>query len=208
MIATLLVLAKEPVPGRVKTRLVPPFSYHQAAALAGAALQDTLSAASAVPARRRVLVIDGDATAWTPPGWSAVPQVAGGLDARIAAAFCDAEGPAVLVGMDTPQLRPAYLPDFDPSLDALLGPAEDGGFWALGLADPSVAAGVVSGVPMSTASTGAHQLARLRAAGLRVGLLAPLVDVDDVGAARTVAAAAPGTEFARLLGALDTVRVA
>src|SRR5690348_8634679 len=55
----LAVLAKRPVPGRVKTRLSPPFTPEQAAALAGAALQDTLAAVSATGVRRRLLVFDG-----------------------------------------------------------------------------------------------------------------------------------------------------
>ena len=53
---TLLVIAKQPVPGRVKTRLVPPCTYEQAAALAEAALADTLHTVLTVPAGRRVLV--------------------------------------------------------------------------------------------------------------------------------------------------------
>ena len=54
-VTTLLVIAKQPVPGRVKTRLVPPCTYEQAAVLAEAALADTLRAALLAPARRRVL---------------------------------------------------------------------------------------------------------------------------------------------------------
>ncbi|GFE18349.1 hypothetical protein Sgleb_63960 [Streptomyces glebosus] len=57
--ATLLVIAKEPVPGRVKTRLTPPYTPQEAAALAEAALADTLHTVLKVPVRRRVLVLDG-----------------------------------------------------------------------------------------------------------------------------------------------------
>lgn len=56
----LAVIAKAPVAGRVKTRLCPPCTPQQAAALAGAALQDTLAAVAATPAHRRVLVLDGE----------------------------------------------------------------------------------------------------------------------------------------------------
>ena len=56
-----LVIAKEPVPGRVKTRLTPPFSPRQAADLARAALADTLAAVAAVPAARPVIALDGTA---------------------------------------------------------------------------------------------------------------------------------------------------
>lgn len=108
---TLLVIAKEPLPGRVKTRLTPPYTPQEAAALAEAALTDTLHALLRTPARRRVLVLDGSPGAWLPSGYEVAPQAAGGLDERIAAAFglCD-DGPALLVGMDTPQLTPACWP--------------------------------------------------------------------------------------------------
>ncbi|HEX3955641.1 MAG TPA: glycosyltransferase, partial [Trebonia sp.] len=71
---TLLVIAKQPVPGRVKTRLVPPCTHEQAAALAEAALADTLHTLLTVPARRRLLVLDGRPGPWLPPGFDIVPQ--------------------------------------------------------------------------------------------------------------------------------------
>ena len=81
---TLLVIAKQPVPGRVKTRLVPPCTYEQAASLAEAALADTLRAVRMTPARRRVLILDGQPGPWLPPGFDIVPQCAGPLDERLA----------------------------------------------------------------------------------------------------------------------------
>ncbi len=65
---TLLVIAKEPVPGRVKTRLTPPFTPAEAAALAEAALADTLAVALATPADRHVLVLDGSPARGRPRG--------------------------------------------------------------------------------------------------------------------------------------------
>ncbi|MFE1377943.1 DUF2064 domain-containing protein [Streptomyces sp. NPDC058740] len=193
---TLLVIAKEPRPGRVKTRLTPPFTPREAAALAEASLADTLCAAARVPADRHVLVLDGRPGPWLPPGFAVVPQARGGLDVRLAAAFASCRGPALLIGMDTPQVTPDLLA---PALrwvsyDAWFGPAADGGFWALGLARP--APSLLLGVPMSAPDTGAVQYARLRAAGLRVGGLPVLRDVDTAPDAREVAAAAPGTRFA------------
>lgn len=87
---TLLVIAKSPAPGRVKTRLTPPCTPEQAAALAEAALADTLATLGRVPAGRRLLVLDGEAGSWLPPGWQVVPQRGGGLDVRLAAAFTHA----------------------------------------------------------------------------------------------------------------------
>jgi glycosyltransferase A (GT-A) superfamily protein (DUF2064 family) len=200
---TLLVIAKAPVPGRVKTRLTPPYTHAQAAALAEAALIDTLAAGLRLPAGRRLLVLDGVPGEWTPAGYEVVPQAAGGLDARLAAAFGRCTGPALLVGMDTPQLDADLLaPVFGPGgwdgRDAWFGPAADGGFWALGLAEPG-RPDLLLGVPMSTASTGAVQRARLTEAGLRVADLPVLRDVDTAADAAEVAALAPHTLFARTL---------
>ena len=191
---TLLVIAKEPAAGRVKTRLVPPCTPQQAAALAEAALADTLHAVLAAPGRRRVLVLDGEPGPWLPPGFEVVPQCGGGLDERLAGAFAAVTGPALLVGMDTPQLTPGLLTVDWEDTDAWFGPAADGGFWGLGLRVPD--ADLVCGVPMSTADTGAVQQARLQAAGLRVADLPRLRDVDTAADAVAVACQAPLTRFA------------
>jgi glycosyltransferase A (GT-A) superfamily protein (DUF2064 family) len=191
---TLLVIAKEPVAGRVKTRLVPPCTPRQAAALAEAALADTLHAMLTAPARRRVLVLDGEPGPWLPPGFDVMPQCGGGLDERLAGAFAAVTGPALLIGMDTPQLTPGLLTVDWEGVDAWFGPAADGGFWGLGLRRPD--ATLVRGVPMSTADTGAVQRARLHAAGLRVADLPRLRDVDTAADAVAVARQAPRTRFA------------
>jgi hypothetical protein len=191
---TLLVMAKQPVPGRVKTRLVPPCRHEQAAALAEAALSDTLHTVLTVPARRRVLVLDGRPGPWLPPGFDIVPQCGGPLDERLAAAFAAVSGPALLIGMDTPQVTPDLLTVDWHAADAVFGPAADGGFWAIGLRVPDPA--LLRGVPMSTSDTGAIQRARLLAAGLRVTDLPQLRDVDTAADAVAVARQAPRSRFA------------
>ena len=191
---TLLVIAKQPVPGRVKTRLVPPCTHEQAAALAEAALADTLHTLLLVPARRRVLVLDGAPGPWLPAGFDIAAQCGGPLDERLAAAFAAVSGPALLVGMDTPQVTPELLAVDWQAADAVFGPAADGGFWALGLRTPDPA--LLRGVPMSTATTGAIQRARLVAAGLRVADLPQLRDVDTAADAVAVARQAPRSRFA------------
>jgi uncharacterized protein len=199
---TVIVLAKECVPGRVKTRLTPPFTPEEAAGLASASLADTLEAAARVRADRHLLWFDGTAPSGT--GFDVVQQPSGGLDERIAAAFEWTEDRAVLIGMDTPQVDPAVLQGVldDPDADAWFGPATDGGWWALGL-DPRRRRGdLIRGTPMSSDVTGASQLLRLSAAGLRVRRLAALTDVDRVEDALVAAAAAPRSRFAALLGAL------
>ncbi|GGR84269.1 glycosyl transferase [Streptomyces nojiriensis] len=196
--STLLVIAKAPVAGRVKTRLTPQFTPQQAADLALASLQDTLATVLATPAERRVLVLDGQPGPWVPEGIEVVPQCTGGLDVRLAAAFALAEGPALLIGMDTPQITPGLLTlglDFTEA-GAWFGPADDGGFWALGLADPDPA--LLLGVPMSVTHTGEVQRRRLTDAGLCVRDLPELCDVYTPADAERVAAAAPRTRFAAL----------
>ncbi len=206
---TVIVIAKEPVPGRVKTRLVPPLTHADAAVLAAAAITDTLRAAANVPSAKRLLAWDGRPGTWLPAGWTLTPQPSGGLDARLISAFAAAgRGPAVLVGMDTPQFEPHQLTTFDSRrYDACLGFARDGGYWAIGFRDPDWAARTIDGVPMSRSDTGVIQLDRLRAAGLRVQLLDELSDVDTYGDAVTVAATAPQTEFAHALAAIDSRRL-
>jgi rSAM/selenodomain-associated transferase 1 len=202
---TLLVIAKAPAPGRVKTRLTPPCSPKQAALLAGAALSDTLAAATrARLPGRRVLVLDGAPGTWVPRGFAVVPQRGDGLAARLAAAFQDAGGPAFLVGMDTPQVTPELLDAGLGALDradAAFGAALDGGYWGIGLrrADPEA----FRDVPMSDPSTGAVQRVRLAELGLRTAVLPPLRDVDTIDDARAVAAAAPHTRFAAALTAIE-----
>jgi rSAM/selenodomain-associated transferase 1 len=198
----LVVIAKSPAPGRSKTRLCPPCTPVQAAALAEAALRDTLDAVSAAPARRRLLALDGPPGGWLRDGLEVVPQVQGGLGTRLAAALGAAGGPALVVGMDTPQLSAADLavaaaPLEDGRTDAVLGPALDGGYWTIGLRSPDPRAFL--GVPMSSERTCAAQRRRLHELGLEVAMIHELRDVDSIDDARAVAAAAPHTGFASQL---------
>lgn len=201
----LVLLAKAPVPGRVKTRLQPTFTAHEAAELAEAALRDTVEALAARDAHL-VVALEGPTGPWLPERAEVVPQPTGGLDVRLAAAFRSSfssrGGPALLVGMDTPQLAPYLDVDFADH-DAVLGLAVDGGYWAVGLRDARDDAFL--GVPMSAADTGRRQLERLESLGLRVRLLPVLRDVDEPADAEVVAAEHPGTNFAaayrRLRGA-------
>jgi uncharacterized protein len=198
---TLAVLAKAPRPARVKTRLCPPCTPAQAAALALAALEDTLAAVRATAAPRRVLILDGEASA---DGFELLPQRGRGLAERLAHAFADIGEPAFLVGMDTPQLTPALLATGQAAVAAgfaAVGPALDGGYWGIGLAEPDPRA--FTGVPMSTAFTGAAQQAALERLGLEVAQLPALRDVDTIADAHAVAAQAPATRFAAQLAALD-----
>jgi rSAM/selenodomain-associated transferase 1 len=210
-----IVIAKEPLPGRVKTRLTPPFSPAEAALLAEAALTDTLAAVAATPVTRRVLCLDGAPGDWLPAGFDVIPQRGGGLDERLAAAFADTHAaaplPMVLIGMDTPQVTPELLADAAVTLtkgdaDAVFGPAADGGFWLLGLRRPDRS--LLAGVPMSRPDTGRRQLDRLTEAGLRVAMVPELTDVDTAREARLVADAIPDSAFAAVFRLAATARLA
>ena len=196
---TIVVLTKVPVPGRVKTRLCPPLSFADAALLAEAALRDTFAAVLGAPAARRVGALDGEPGAWFPPAFDAIAQRGYGLDERIESAFEDVGGPAILIGSDTPQVSPGLLARaartlLSSGVDAVVGPAMDGGWWIAGLRRP--APNAFRGVPMSTATTGAEQYARFRHLGLSVAMLPVLRDVDVIEDAYAVAAEAPDSMFA------------
>lgn len=203
----LLVIAKAPVAGRSKTRLCPPCSPRQAADLAEAALVDTLDAVDRTECGGRTIVLEGSPGDWLPEGFEVVPQVEGGLADRLAAAFSQAGGPALLIGMDTPQVDPGLLGD---SLDqlgqarpgAVLGLSADGGYWAIGMNERQP--GAFEKVPMSTARTGEFQLRRLAELGLSVEMLPELRDIDFFEDARQVAGDWPDGEFARVFRSMET----
>jgi len=168
---------------------------------------DSLRRAS-LAAVRRVLALEGEPDGLLPPGWEVVAQRGEGLAERLASAFADVGGPVLLVGMDTPQVTADQLRAGLAALEraeAVFGPAHDGGFWAIGLREPD--ADVFAGVPMSRDDTGAAQRARLDALGLSTFDLPALLDVDDMTAARAVAAEAPGGRFAQALDAVEAALV-
>ena len=180
----LTVIAKAPVVGRVKTRLCPPCTPQQAADIAEAALADTFDAIALVVAGteiKPVLLIEGEAPAFTPPGFDVVAQRGDGLEQRLRHGFQDL-GPGVIVGMDTPHAV-AGLGMIWESLKSgvdVLGLAVDGGYWAIGLSsvEDGFVAALFRDVPMSTSRTGAHQLRRLHQLGRRVHMLQLTRDLD------------------------------
>jgi uncharacterized protein len=208
--ASLLVVAKAPVPGQAKTRLTPPATPEEAAHLAAAALLDTLDAVLRTPGARPVVALTGDlgqaarATelAAVLERVTVVPQRGATFAERLAHAHADASAglPVLQLGMDTPQVTPELLTlslDLLDTHEAVLGPATDGGWWALGVRDAALA-GCLEHVPMSRPDTGARTMSALR--GHNIALLPELSDVDDMATARAVARIAPRTRFADALG--------
>ncbi|WP_424184197.1 TIGR04282 family arsenosugar biosynthesis glycosyltransferase [Actinokineospora sp. G85] len=213
----LLVVAKAPVPGLAKTRLTPPATEEQAADIAAAALLDTLDAVLATPGARPVVAMTGDLRrarrgqeiADLLAGCTVFDQHGNGFAERLAGAHADVadafpDEAVFQIGMDTPQVSPALLAE---ALDALrdgegaLGRALDGGWWGLGLRDPRQAKALAT-VPMSRADTADLTIAALAGAGVRLGELPVLSDVDTIEDALRVAAGHPGGRFARAVAAL------
>lgn len=214
-----LVVAKAPVPGLAKTRLAADVGDRAAAEIAAAALLDTLQVVAATPARNRIVAITGDLTEAVRGAdvrdalkdFIVIEQRGHDLGHRLVHAHSDTaaivSGPIVQIGMDTPQLTPQLLLHAGRTLQrssptAMLGMAEDGGWWAFGVQSAGVAS-AISGVPMSQPDTGEQTRAVLREIGVRVLPLATLRDVDDVTDLRPVAKRCSLTsQFSRAVSSL------
>jgi glycosyltransferase A (GT-A) superfamily protein (DUF2064 family) len=208
---TLLVVAKAPVPGRAKTRLAATVGDQAAAEIAAAALLDTLDAVADTPVAARVVALTGelDAAAGAAEirrrlaSFVVIGQRGNDFGDRLANAHTDAAAvdghPVLQIGMDTPQVTAELLADCGRRLvesPAVLGFAQDGGWWALGVDAPAFAQ-CLRVVPMSQPDTGALTLKALRGNGIDVVLLGELADfdvADDVAAVREVCQ--PGSRFA------------
>jgi uncharacterized protein len=189
VISTVIVFAKAPVPGEVKTRLIPRLGARGAASLHAALVERALETASAAQVGRVELCCAPDAShpffvaCSKRFGVAVTAQAAGDLGARMHAAFervVPDSGSALLIGSDCPALTPEHLREAAVALqgghDAVLGPAEDGGYVLVGLArtSPEVFDGIAWGGPDVMRDT----CARLGALGWRWHELAELWDVD------------------------------
>ena len=201
--AAIVVMAKAPRPGEVKTRLSPALSPIDAAALSRCFLLDTVALARRLD---RVVI----AIAYTPsdarivfeetcPGVFLVPQWGDDLGARLAGAFEQlfALGFAsvVAIGADTPTLPLAYLETAlalvrDPRVDVVLGPSTDGGYYLIGMR--ALQHGLFQDIPWSTGRVFAETLRRTERAGITTACLASWRDVDTVEDLRALEAALRG----------------
>jgi glycosyltransferase A (GT-A) superfamily protein (DUF2064 family) len=196
-----LVVAKAPVPGLAKTRLAAAIGNRAAADIAAAALLDTLDAVAAAPVQARVVAMTGDLDAACASdeirtrleAFTVVPQRGDDFADRLANAHTDAAEAtgirAVLqIGMDTPQVSTEMFTECARELldaGAVLGLADDGGWWILGVSDAALA-DCLRVVPMSQSDTGVLTLAALCAKGIDVRRVAELADVDTVDDIETV----------------------
>ncbi len=186
-----ILFAKAPLPGQVKTRLIPALGPEGAAALAAALLERAAATAVAAGLGPVELCVAPapQAAPWRrlslPPGlaWSA--QGPGDLGARMARAArrtLAAGEPVLLIGMDCPGLGVGPLRAAAATLrhhDAALVPSRDGGYVLLGLR--RFEAGLFAAMPWSTPAVLAQTRRRLAAAGLRWHEQPPLVDIDTPG---------------------------
>lgn len=188
---SLLLFARTPEPGRVKTRLVPPLSEGEAHRLYLAFLEDA-AAISIAPGRWRcVLEADPDPddpalAALFPAPWRRRKQAPGDLGERLAAAFerefSSGAPSAVAVGSDHPALERRLLEEAFARLalgsDAAIIPAEDGGYCAIGLTAGVPVREVFFEIPWSTSFVLSATRKRLAALGLEEAVLEPAYDVD------------------------------
>ena len=184
----LAVIAKEPVAGLAKTRLVPALGEAGAARAATAMLADTLAAVRATGADPWLCFTPVEARerlGRLAPGFGLLAQGSGDLGDRLAACLADllATGAdrVTIVGADTPHVpvtsyqRAFALLD---AADVVLGPALDGGYYLV--AAKAARPELFVGIPMGTEVVLTETLARAIAAGLVVALLPPLRDLDMV----------------------------
>lgn len=187
----LVVVTKAPIPGRVKTRLTPPLSAAEAAQVARALLEDTLSRVGRIPHTRLVVAVEPpEAVPFMrriAPGAEVVPQAAGDLGARMSAIVADrfARGASavILIGSDHPILARAEIDQAvswlqDGGDHLAIGPAEDGGYYLIGLTRPHPE--LFSRIPWSGPTVLQETLARARGANLQVLRLSAGRDVDTI----------------------------
>lgn len=218
----LVVLARLPVPGAAKTRLIPALGPEGAAEVCRELVEHTLRRLRPVAACGEVALevrVDGAVSAarkWLGRGARYRSQGAGDLGARLRraceSAFAEGSGKVVVVGSDCPGISHAHPREALTRLDAsqlVLGPAQDGGYYLIGLRREAAAAlPRLLDVAWSTERVLAQTLAAARAAGLTVSLLETLADVDradDLAAwrrVRTREAAAPSA-ISVIVPALD-----
>lgn len=182
----LIVFARVPLAGRVKTRLAARIGDDAAARLYDAFVRDLVGRFSAAPFAVRWAVAppaDGFCDRFGLPADRCREQVGGDLGERMRRGLEDAlaagAGRCVLVGSDTPHLGVERVVEaFDRLADAdlVVGPASDGGYYLIGMKEPH---DVFSGVSWSTPSVLAETEARSRRLGLSLARIADDFDVDE-----------------------------
>ena len=180
--AIVAIFAKRPEPGSVKTRLIPDLGPEQAAALAEAFLEDTVSMVRTLDwAECIVAATAGFSRSYFKPDevWLQSEGDLGERLEKILRLALKRRQIVLAIGADTPNLPPALLERAREALttaDAVLGPSIDGGFYLLGLKDCPV--GLLDGIQWSHHSTLASTTAKLEQFGMKTVLIDPWFDID------------------------------
>lgn len=209
------LMAKTPLAGAVKTRLVPPLTPDQAAAVARLCLETTLRRFLEAAPAMWTLFLDGPREPWlatlcSARGVAIREQGDGDLGARLARAFRalheNGARRVVAIGSDSPTLDPAWIARALDALDhsdAVIGPARDGGYYLVGLR--SGCESLLEEIPWSTPAVCDATRGRATAAGLRLHELPEWYDVDDAATlAQAVQDAGSGSAFARGVATIVT----
>jgi rSAM/selenodomain-associated transferase 1 len=179
-VTVVCVFARPAVPGATKTRLAGMLGAEGAALLARAFFADTWAMLGGLDVRRVLATTDAGHGLGAVEAWLQGDGDLGARIERILRRGLADSAIAIAMGADSPGLPASRITDAIAALDAadaVLGPAEDGGFYLLGVrACPE---GLLAGVPWSSATTCAAVHDRVEAAGLRVATLAPWWDVDE-----------------------------
>ena len=189
----LLIFARKPVPGMVKTRLVPPLSPGQAARLYDCMLADVLARTAVDTQFDRFLFYEDvcgarDYFAGRTAGIISLPQQGNDLGERMLAAFRTVlaleYAAAVVIGSDAPDLPVHFIARAFEVLESgacevVFGPCEDGGYYLLGMTNFYPA--LFRNVPWSSDEVLAVSLERAKEAGIAACLLPIWHDVDRAG---------------------------
>ncbi|KDE55903.1 TIGR04282 family arsenosugar biosynthesis glycosyltransferase [Methanoculleus sp. MH98A] len=205
------VMARMPVPGEVKTRLVPPLTSWEAARLYTGFLLDTIELLASLEGTRPFVAYTPPAAGGffsgiVPPGFSTLPQAGKDLGERLddvtAALFSRGATAVVLCDSDSPTLPGRYITEAFRRLDeadVVIGPCDDGGYYLIGMRKRLPR--LFEGIPWSSAHVTQRTVEAAERLGLSVSLLKPWYDVDTAAdlarLCREVAASPKGSDFAR-----------
>ena len=182
----LILFAKQPRAGEVKTRLQPPLSPRQAAAVAEILIRITLTRAVRYWPGPCVLALaplapDDRLSQWVcGRGVSLMAQQGADLGERMAHALARTGGPAAIMGCDVPHCPSQVLVEAHRRLAAgehVLGPSIDGGYYLLGM--PRIRRELVCGIAWGTAQVAAQTRSRAIASGVCLHELPTLRDIDE-----------------------------
>ncbi len=185
----LLVFIKEPIPGRVKTRIAAELGHEDAAAMYRACAELLVGRLTSHVSETVLCVDPPEALEpvrqWLGSGWTLHAQEGADLGQRLAQAtqraFANGATRVVVIGTDSPWLQPAHIDEAFAALERaelVLGPTEDGGYYLIGLSKPCAA--LFEDIAWSSPQVSAQTLAKAKVLGLTVQELPRGYDLDQL----------------------------